>query len=151
MRTLRRLYARLRLRVNETKSAVTRPWDRKFLGYGFWVVKGGAIRRRVARQALDTMKERVRHITRRNGERSLASVAEELRARHVSRRTACGAHAHRWWRMAAHRASADEPLRRVGSAETCRVTSVTGPLSPPTNRGSVPEGNEGEYEALSPM
>lgn len=40
MKTLRRLYARLRLRVNESKSAVDRPWNRKFLGYSFWVAKG---------------------------------------------------------------------------------------------------------------
>ena len=30
----------LRLR-GETKSAVARPWDRKFLGYSFWLAKGG--------------------------------------------------------------------------------------------------------------
>ena len=40
METLRRLYARLRLRINEAKSAVARPWDRKFLGYSFWVAPG---------------------------------------------------------------------------------------------------------------
>ena len=40
MQALRRLYARLRLRVNEAKSAVARPWDRKFLGYSFWEPRG---------------------------------------------------------------------------------------------------------------
>jgi len=40
METLRRLYAKLRLRINESKSAVARPWGRKFLGYSFWVAKG---------------------------------------------------------------------------------------------------------------
>ena len=50
METLKRLYARLRLRVNEAKSAVARPWDRKFLGYSFWVAKGREVRRRVAPQ-----------------------------------------------------------------------------------------------------
>ncbi len=79
LQALRRRYAKLRLRVNETKSAVARPWVRKFLGYSFWVAEGGAIRRRVAHQALETMKERVRRITRRNGGRHLASVVEELR------------------------------------------------------------------------
>ncbi len=51
METLRRLYARLRLRVNEAKSAVARPWDRKFLGYSFWVAAGtaGQAARRAAR------------------------------------------------------------------------------------------------------
>src|SRR5213594_2568430 len=74
MRTLRRLYAKLRLRVNEAKSAVARPWGRKFLGYSFWVAKGGEVRRRVARQALETMKDRVRVITGRNRGRSLEQV-----------------------------------------------------------------------------
>ena len=40
MKTLRRLYGRLQLRVNEAKSAVARPQDRKFLGYSFWYAKG---------------------------------------------------------------------------------------------------------------
>ena len=52
METLRRLYARLRLRINEAKSAVARPWDRKFLGYSFWVAEGGEVKRRVAPKAL---------------------------------------------------------------------------------------------------
>ncbi|MFL5437765.1 MAG: reverse transcriptase domain-containing protein, partial [Myxococcales bacterium] len=60
MQALRGLYARLRLRVNEAKSAVARPWDRKFLGYSFWVAKGREVKRRIARQALAAMKERVR-------------------------------------------------------------------------------------------
>jgi group II intron reverse transcriptase/maturase len=40
METLRGQYAKLRLRVNEDKSAVARVWDRKFLGYSFWMSKG---------------------------------------------------------------------------------------------------------------
>ncbi|MDP3504979.1 MAG: group II intron reverse transcriptase/maturase, partial [Myxococcales bacterium] len=38
MQTLRRLYGRLRLRINEAKSAVGRPWDRKFLGCVFHAI-----------------------------------------------------------------------------------------------------------------
>ena len=79
MRTLRRLYAKLRLRVNEAKSAVARPRDRKFLGYSFWVAREGEVKRRVAPEALRAMKERVRHITGRNGGRSMTSVVTELR------------------------------------------------------------------------
>ena len=79
MQALQRLYGRLRLRVNDAKSAVARPWDRKFLGYSFWVAKGREVKRRIARQALAAMKERVRQITRRNGGRSLESVIAELR------------------------------------------------------------------------
>ena len=37
MALLRRLYGRLRLTVNETKSAVASVFQRKFLGYSFWV------------------------------------------------------------------------------------------------------------------
>lgn len=78
MQTLRRLYARLRLRINEAKSAVARPQDRKFLGYSFWYAKG-EVRRRIAPKALEAMKERVRKITARSGGRSLKSVFAELR------------------------------------------------------------------------
>jgi group II intron reverse transcriptase/maturase len=80
MQTLRRLYARLKLRVNEAKSAVARPWDRKFLGYSFWVAPGRAIRRRVALKALVAMKDRVREITARNGGRSIKQIVAELRS-----------------------------------------------------------------------
>ena len=78
MQTLRRLYARLRLRINETKSAVAMPQDRKFLGYSFWVQEG-VVKRRIAPKALAVMKERVRDITARNGGRSMNAVVAELR------------------------------------------------------------------------
>lgn len=79
MGTLRRLYAKLRLRVNESKSAVARPWDHKFLGYSFWFAKGVEVKRRVAPKALVAMKDRVRDITKRSGGRSISSVIKELR------------------------------------------------------------------------
>jgi len=77
---LRQKYAKLRLRVNEEKSAVARVWDRKFLGYSFWVAKGRVVKLRVAAKALGEMKQRVRSITRRNGGRSTEQVARELGA-----------------------------------------------------------------------
>jgi len=80
MEALRGQYARLRLRVNEDKSAVARVWGRKFLGYSFWVAKGRVVELRVGAKALKVFKERVRQITSRNGGRSLEQVAEELRA-----------------------------------------------------------------------
>jgi group II intron reverse transcriptase/maturase len=80
MQSLRRLYARIRLRINASKSAVARVWDRKFLGYSFWRATGYEVRRRVASKALDAMKERVRRITRRSCGRSLAQVCAELRS-----------------------------------------------------------------------
>ncbi|WP_424249522.1 group II intron reverse transcriptase/maturase [Castellaniella sp.] len=80
MGLLRRLYARLRLKVNETKSAVTSVFaDRKFLGYSFWAAPQGEIRRRVARKALETFKQRVRQLTRRSGGRSMQAVVDRLR------------------------------------------------------------------------
>ncbi len=79
MATLKRLFARLRLRVNEPKSAVARAWERKFVSFSFWVAPGRVIRRRVAPQALKVMKDRVRQITCRSGGRSLTAVAAELR------------------------------------------------------------------------
>lgn len=80
MATLKRLYVRLRLQVNESKSAVARAWERKFLGYSFWVAPGRVVRPRVAPAALAKMKARVRVITSRNGGRSMQSVAQDLRS-----------------------------------------------------------------------
>lgn len=79
MQMLRQMYARLRLRINEDKSAVDRPWKRKFLGYSFWVAPERKIGRRVAPQALEAMKARVREITARNGGRSMKTVFGELK------------------------------------------------------------------------
>ena len=79
MALLRRLYARLRLTVNETKSAVASAFGRKFLGYGLWVAKGGEIKHRVADKPLATFKQRVRQLTRRSGGRSLAETVARLR------------------------------------------------------------------------
>jgi hypothetical protein len=79
METLKRLYAGLRLRINESKSAVARPEERKFLGFTFWHM-GERIIRRIAPKALKTMKGRVRQITRRNGGRSIKQVVAELRS-----------------------------------------------------------------------
>jgi len=80
MRLLRRLYAKLRLQVNESKSAVDLAWNRKILGYSFWVAPGRVIKRRVAAKALVTMKERVRIITKRTGGKSIPAVIDMLRS-----------------------------------------------------------------------
>jgi len=79
MQALRHLYGKLRLQVNEEKSAVARVWDRQFLGYSFWVAAGKVVKRRVSKKALTKFKERVRQITSRSGGRSLQQVVEELR------------------------------------------------------------------------
>jgi len=71
----RRLYARLRLTVNETKSAVASAFGR----YSLWVAKGGEIKRRVADHPMATFRQRVRQLTRRSGGRSMAETAARLR------------------------------------------------------------------------
>ena len=76
---LRRCYARLHLKVNESKTAVAPMRGRKFLGYCFWVAKGGEIKRAVAAKAIATYKTRIRQLTRRTGGRNLSQVAERLR------------------------------------------------------------------------
>jgi group II intron reverse transcriptase/maturase len=78
MEALRKMYEKLQLRVNEKKSCIVRVWNAKFLGYSFWVARGGAVKSRVAAKALKAMKERVRELTSRNGGKSLDQVAKNL-------------------------------------------------------------------------
>jgi len=76
---LRKLYAGLKLQINEAKSAVTSAFGRKFLGYELWAVKGREVKCAVAHKALDNFKARIRQLTRRSGGRSMAQVVEKLR------------------------------------------------------------------------
>lgn len=80
MRSVIGLFGKLRLRVNEEKSAVDRAWNRPFLGVAFWVAPGRQVRVKVAPKALERMKIRVRQLTRRTRGRSLAEVVQSLRA-----------------------------------------------------------------------
>ncbi len=80
MELLRRLFARLRLRINEDKSAVSSAFTRSFLGFGLWVAPGKVVKHRVDQQARVRMKNRVRIITRRTRGRSLAQIAQDLRS-----------------------------------------------------------------------
>lgn len=66
---------RLRLRINEAKSAVDRPWNRRFLGFTF---RGREARRRVSPRAEDKLKDRIRELTNRNRGASMRMVAREL-------------------------------------------------------------------------
>src|SRR5271169_2578550 len=69
------LTTKLRLTVNETKSAVARPEERKFLGFS---ISNDGSERRIAPKALDTFKTRVREQTCRTRGLSLAQIIEEL-------------------------------------------------------------------------
>jgi retron-type reverse transcriptase len=59
MALLRKCYGKLRLKVNETKSAVASVKGRKFLGYSFWYAKDG-VKRPVADKPMATFKQRGR-------------------------------------------------------------------------------------------
>ena len=77
---LRKLYDKLYLTVNETKSAVGSVFGRKFLGFSFWVAPKGQIKCKVAAKARASYKQRIRQLTRRSGGRSMAEVIEKLRS-----------------------------------------------------------------------
>src|SRR5215467_1933612 len=67
---------KLKLKVNETKSAVARPQERKFLGFTF--TEGPAVRRRIAPEAVKRFKRRAREITRRAKGVSIETTMKEL-------------------------------------------------------------------------
>ena len=71
----------LKLKVNETKSAVARPQERKFLGFSF--TAGREVKRVIAPKALDRFKQRIREITRRakgvSIETTIAALAPYMR------------------------------------------------------------------------
>lgn len=79
LRSMRAIYERLHLRVNETKTVVGPAFGRKFLGYCFRRWSGDTVRIAVAPQAFRTYKERIRQITCRSRGRSMEQVAERLR------------------------------------------------------------------------
>jgi len=70
------IMVRLKLRVNGEKSAVGRPWERKFLGFSF--TSNREPRRRIAQAAVKRFKGRVRELTRRTRGVSLEEMVKEL-------------------------------------------------------------------------
>ena len=80
MELLRKLYKRLKLRVNESKSAVDLATRRQLLGYSFWIAPGGVVKRRICGKAIAKMKIRVRSLTSRTCGRSASRVIKDLRA-----------------------------------------------------------------------
>src|ERR1039457_3445602 len=71
---------KLKLKVNESKSAVAKPQERKFLGFSF--TSGKELKRKIAPKAITQFKERIREITAKSRGRSMEKVMEEL-ARYV--------------------------------------------------------------------
>lgn len=66
---------RLKLRVNAEKSAVDRPWKRKFLGFSLYTSQKG-IGIRLAPQTVERVKAKIRELSRRNWS---VSMAERIR------------------------------------------------------------------------
>jgi len=67
---------KLKLKVNSEKSAVARPWERKFLGFSFTAKEPQ--RRRIAPKSMVRFKDRVREITRRTRGVSLQEMVNNL-------------------------------------------------------------------------
>jgi RNA-directed DNA polymerase len=72
----RLLEGKLKLKVNREKSAVARPWERKFLGFSF--TNGKLPKRRIAPKAMIRFQARIRILTRRTRGISLESMVREL-------------------------------------------------------------------------
>jgi RNA-directed DNA polymerase len=66
---------KLKLKVNEAKSAVGRPWNRKFLGFSF---SRGGLRLFLSKAAVQRFKAKIREITGRTRGRSIRQVVQEL-------------------------------------------------------------------------
>jgi len=66
---------RLKLKVNEQKSAVARPVERKFLGFSFTLREA---KRRIAAKALVRFKQKVRELTGRTRGISIEQMTKEL-------------------------------------------------------------------------
>jgi len=113
------LEKRLRLRVNQDKSAVAFIQDRKFLGYR--IHPGGKLG--LAPESLERAKKRVREITRRNRGVSLARMVSELNSFLMGwvtyfRHAQCRKHLHRLDEWIRHR------LRCVQLKHRKRVKSI---------------------------
>src|SRR3954447_8976760 len=67
---------KLKLKVNEAKSAVARPQERKFLGFSF--TAGPDIKRIIAPKSLERFKQRIRDIARRAKGVSITTTMDEL-------------------------------------------------------------------------
>lgn len=72
----RYLEERLKLKVNRAKSAVARPWERKFLGYSFTAEPDARLR--LPEVSRSRFRDRVRAVLKANRGRSLTYVTEQL-------------------------------------------------------------------------
>jgi group II intron reverse transcriptase/maturase len=78
LQALRGCYAKLRLKVNEAKTAVASVWERKFLGYCIRRGAAGQVKLAIAAQSVHKARERLRQITQRTRGRSMERIARDL-------------------------------------------------------------------------
>ena len=71
------LTVKLKLKVNEDKSAVSRPWLRKYLGFTYFQMCGQS-KIRIHAKSIKRFKDKVRELTGRSRGKSLRQVIEEL-------------------------------------------------------------------------
>ena len=77
MKSLTRFIStKLKLQMNQSKSAVAEPWERKFLGFSF--TRSESPKRRIAPKAVKRFKERVRELTSRTRGMSIERMVKEL-------------------------------------------------------------------------
>ena len=76
MSTRKFITTKLKLKVNEEKSAVARPRERKFLGFSFTGQREP--KRRIAPKAIARFKQRVRELTRRTRGVSVETMVAQL-------------------------------------------------------------------------
>jgi hypothetical protein len=79
LKGLRKLYDKLHLKVNETKTSVSAARGRNFFDYCLWGGQGKEVRRAVSKKAIETFKTRIRQKTKRSGGRSMQQVVSDLR------------------------------------------------------------------------
>jgi RNA-directed DNA polymerase len=77
--SLRKLYAKLHLKVNDKKTDVGSVFGRKFLGYCLRRWSKDTVKIAVSPQALEKFKQRIRLVTRRVGGKGMEQIAEQMR------------------------------------------------------------------------
>lgn len=145
------LAERLKLRVNEAKSACARPWARKFLGYSLTVHRQARLR--IAPESLQRLTDRVRELVRPGRGRGLAHTIAMLNPvlrgwigyfQHTQGKGALEA-LDGWirrrlrcllWRQAKRRATRTTMLRRQGLAEDRARHSARNGRGPWWNAGA---------------
>lgn len=114
----------LRLKVNVVKSAVDRPWNRTFLGFTFGSRNGYKLK--VSGKALESLKQKVRQLSRRTRGHSLIQVIADLKKSLLGWTGFCSCktciHAIHGDQSLFRHCRNKEPAARSGQMDTAEVT-----------------------------